>query len=63
VGTLTALCTPRRTEVLLVYPTHRFCEDLFFDAAREAGFAEVGWPEELEAGVCATRLIAMADSE
>ena len=49
--------------MLLVYPTHRFCEDLFFDAARDAGFAEVGWPEELEAGVCVTRLIKMADSE
>lgn len=53
--TLEALCTPGHTEVLLAYPT-RFTEGMFFDQAAEL-FDQPEWPEEVEPGLYAARMV------
>ena len=55
--TLTQLCTPGVTEVLLTYPT-RFTEDIFTRMATdEYGFEEMEWAEEVEPSLWAARFM------
>ena len=54
--TLTALCTPDVTEVLLTYPT-RYTERTFLEAAEEHGFEQSKWEEEVEPALWATSLV------
>ena len=59
--TLTQLCTPGVTEVLLTYPT-RFTEDIFTCMATdEYGFEEMEWAEEVEPSLWAARFM-LADA-
>jgi predicted nicotinamide N-methyase len=53
--TLAALCTPGQTEVVLTYPP-RHTESIFFEQADEL-FEQIGWTEEVEPGLYATRLV------
>jgi ribosomal protein L11 methylase PrmA len=54
--TLTAVCTPDHTEVLLTYPT-RFTEKLFLTMARdEYGFEQLGPEEEVLPSLWSVRL-------
>ena len=61
--TLTELCTPGETEVLLTYPT-RFTEGLFLEAAtNEYGFELLGYEEEIEPSLWAARLRLLEEDE
>lgn len=59
--TLTALCTPGHTEVLLTYPT-RFTEGIFLQMATgEFDFEQLEAEEEVEPSLWASRLVLRSD--